>query len=240
MPTDKLKYIDKNGAVLVRDWTKMIRDAAVLKEFGKCKKLSFLAAVLAVAILFPSGAFADIYKYVDNEGVIHFTNVPTDGKYKLFYREKPVHFQPNLGSQIEKYDPLIFKAAEKYNVDYKLIKAVIKAESNFNPQAVSRAGARGLMQLMPRTAYALQVKDSFQPEENIEGGVRYLRYLLNLFQGDLYLSLAAYNAGENAVISYSGVPPYRETRTYVQRVLRFYQDYSKESKTVIPATRSTN
>jgi len=240
MPTDKLKYTNKNGAVLVRDWTKMKRHASILKQVGKCKKLSFLAAVLAVAFFFPSSAPADIYKYVDNEGVIHFTNVPTDGKFKLFYREKPVHFQPNLGSQLEKYDPLIFKAAEKYNVNYNLIKAVIKAESNFNPQAVSRAGARGLMQLMPKTAYAYQVKDSFQPEENIEGGVRYLRYLLSLFQGDLYLALAAYNAGENAVISYSGVPPYRETRTYVQRVLRFYQEYSTESKTIIPATRSTN
>jgi soluble lytic murein transglycosylase-like protein len=202
--------------------------------------LGFLAVFLAIAFFLPSGVLADIYKYVDNEGVIHFTNVPTDGKFKLFYREKPVHFKPELGSQLEKYDPLIFKAAEKYNIHRNLIKAVIKAESNFNPQAVSRAGARGLMQLMPMTAYAYQVKDSFEPEENIEGGVRYLRYLLNLFQGDLYLSLAAYNAGENAVISYRGVPPYRETRNYVQRVLRFYEEYSKESKTVIPASRSTN
>jgi hypothetical protein len=218
----------------------MILGKLTSKGSGKFRNLKILAAVSAVVFFFPTGALADIYKYVDNEGVIHFTNVPTDGKFKLFYREKPVHFQPTLAPQLEKYDLLIFKAAEKYNMDYNLIKAVIKAESNFNPQAVSRAGARGLMQLMPKTAYAYQVKDSFQPEENIEGGVRYLRYLLNLFQGDLYLSLAAYNAGENAVISYSGVPPYRETRTYVQRVLRFYQEYSKESKTAIPETRSTN
>jgi hypothetical protein len=217
----------------------MVRGASIPIDFRR-GKLRFLTAVLAVALFFPGAGLADIYKYVDNEGVVHFTNVPTDGKFKLFYRETPVHFQPTLAPQLEKYDLLIFKAAEKYNMDYNLIKAVIKAESNFNPQAVSRAGARGLMQLMPKTAYAYQVKNSFQPEENIEGGVRYLRYLLNLFQGDLYLSLAAYNAGENAVISYSGVPPYRETRTYVQRVLRFYQEYSKESKTAIPADRSTN
>jgi soluble lytic murein transglycosylase-like protein len=212
----------------------------VRKETEKGKNSFFGAAALILALLLPALAFADIYKYVDEEGVIHFTNVPTDGKYKLFYREKPVHFQSDLAPQLEKYDHLIFKASEKYNVNYSLIKAVIKAESNFNPQAVSRAGARGLMQLMPKTAYAYQVKDSFEPESNIEGGVRYLRYLLNLFQGDLYLALAGYNAGENAVIQYKGIPPYPETRTYVQRVLRFYQEYSKETRTSIPSTQSTN
>ena len=193
-----------------------------------------------MTLLFSSQTFADIYKYVDEEGVIHFTNVPTDGKFKLFYREKPVHFQSELGLQLEKYDHLIFKASEKYNVNYNLIKAVIKAESNFNPQAVSRAGARGLMQLMPKTAYAYQVQDSFEPESNIEAGVRYLRYLLNLFQGNLHLALAGYNAGENAVIKNKGIPPYPETRTYVQRVLRFYQEYGKETKTSVPTTHSTN
>ena len=218
----------------------MAQEILLRKEIRKGKKSRFPLAVLALSLLFPFQATADIYKYVDEEGVIHFTNVPTDGKFKLFYRENPVHFQSELGPQLEKYDHLIFKAAEKYNVNYNLIKAVIKAESNFNPQAVSRAGARGLMQLMPKTAYAYRVKDSFEPESNIEGGVRYLRYLLNLFQGDLYLTLAGYNAGENAVINYKGVPPYPETRTYVQRVLRFYQEYSKETRTSIPSTQSTN
>jgi soluble lytic murein transglycosylase-like protein len=218
----------------------MARKPLVRKEIWKEKNSLFWLVVLALTLFFPSQTLADIYKYVDEEGVIHFTNVPTDGKFKLFYREKPVHFQSNLAPQLEKYDHLIFKASEKYNVNYNLIKAVIKAESNFNPQAVSRAGARGLMQLMPKTAYAYQVKDSFEPEGNIEGGVRYLRYLLNLFQGDLYLALAGYNAGENAVINYKGIPPYPETRTYVQRVLRFYQEYGKETKTSIPATHSTN
>ena len=216
----------------------MAQETLIRKTIRKGKKTLFWAA--ALALLFSSQALADIYKYVDENGVIHFTNVPTDGKFKIFYREKPVHFQSELGPLLEKYDHLIFKASEKYNVNYNLIKAVIKAESNFNPQAVSRAGARGLMQLMPKTAYAYQVKDSFEPESNIEGGVRYLRYLLNLFQGDLYLALAGYNAGENAVINYKGVPPYPETRTYVQRVLRFYQEYSKETRTSIPSTQSTN
>jgi len=218
----------------------MARKPSVRKEIRKEKTSLFWLAALALTLLLPSQTLADIYKYVDEEGVIHFTNVPTDGKFKLFYREKPVHFQSELGLQLEKYDHLIFKASEKYNVEYNLIKAVIKAESNFNPQAVSRAGARGLMQLMPKTAYAYQVQDSFEPESNIEAGVRYLRYLLNLFQGNLHLALAGYNAGENAVIKNKGVPPYPETRTYVQRVLRFYQEYGKETKTSIPETHSTN
>jgi len=218
----------------------MARKSSVRKEIRKEKTSLFWLAALALTLLLPSQTLADIYKYVDEEGVIHFTNVPTDGKFKLFYREKPVHFQSELGLQLEKYDHLIFKASEKYNVNYNLIKAVIKAESNFNPQAVSRAGARGLMQLMPKTAYAYQVQDSFEPESNIEAGVRYLRYLLNLFQGNLHLALAGYNAGENAVIKNKGIPPYPETRTYVQRVLRFYQEYGKETKTSIPATHSTN
>jgi len=218
----------------------MARKPSVRKEMRKEKTSLFWLAALALTLLLPSQTLADIYKYVDEEGVIHFTNVPTDGKFKLFYREKPVHFQSELGLQLEKYDHLIFKASEKYNVNYNLIKAVIKAESNFNPQAVSRAGARGLMQLMPKTAYAYQVQDSFEPESNIEAGVRYLRYLLNLFQGNLHLALAGYNAGENAVIKNKGIPPYPETRTYVQRVLRFYQEYGKETKTSIPATHSTN
>jgi len=218
----------------------MARKPSVRKEIRKEKTSLFWLAALALTLLLPSQTLADIYKYVDEEGVIHFTNVPTDGKFKLFYREKPVHFQSELGLQLEKYDHLIFKASEKYNVNYNLIKAVIKAESNFNPQAVSRAGARGLMQLMPKTAYAYQVQDSFEPESNIEAGVRYLRYLLNLFQGNLHLALAGYNAGENAVIKNKGIPPYPETRAYVQRVLRFYQEYGKETKTSIPATHSTN
>jgi soluble lytic murein transglycosylase-like protein len=115
-------------------------------------------------------------------------------------------------------------------VDYALVKAVIKAESNFDPLAISRAGAEGLMQLMPATAEALGVNDSFEPEDNIHGGVRYLRYLLDLFEGDLHLSLAAYNAGENAVFRHNGIPPYRKTQIFIRRVLRYSQEYSSEPK----------
>ena len=116
-------------------------------------------------------------------------------------------------------------------MDSDLVKAVIKAESNFNHQAVSRKGARGLMQLMPATASSLQVHDSFHPEKNIDGGVRYLRYLLNVFRGDLSLALAAYNAGEKAVAKYNNsIPPYQETQHYVRRVLSYFNQYKNGTR----------
>jgi soluble lytic murein transglycosylase-like protein len=172
---------------------------------------------------FISPASADIYKYVDAEGIIHLTNVPTQTgvKYTLIMREKRVLLDKKLGENISQYDELIMKASGKYNVEPALVKAIIKAESNFNHRAVSRKGAKGLMQLMPATASYLQVRDSFHPENNIEGGVKYVRYLLNFFNGNLPLALAAYNAGENAVLRYGGIPPYRETQTYVRRVLSY-------------------
>jgi hypothetical protein len=187
----------------------------------------FLAGIFAIGLGFPGVAPADIYKFVDKDGVIHFSNVPTtSGKWVLIIKEQRVQF--NLGQNFEKYQPEIWKASQRYSVDYNLVKAVIKAESNFNPKAVSRAGAKGLMQLMPETANILQVNDSFHPEENIDGGVRYLRYLMNLYNDNLKLALAAYNAGEKAVFKYRGIPPYPETQTYVQRVLGYYQQYSRE------------
>ena len=193
---------------------------------------------VALSLTAPSPSFADIYKYIDEEGVVHFTNVPTHGKFKLVLKERRVEFR--LGPNFEKYDATISKAAEKHGVDYALVKAVIKAESNFNPTAISRVGARGLMQLMPGTAYALRVNDSFHPEDNIDGGVRYLRYLLDLYQGNVYLALAAYNAGEKAVYRYRGVPPYPETQTYVKRVLRYQEQYINEPKKPDQSADSTN
>jgi len=188
--------------------------------------LILLYGVLALWLSSPLLSSAEIYKYVDEDGVIHLTNVP-NGKCNLVLKEGWVQFY--LNANLENYDPLIWRAAEKYRVDYALVKAVIKAESNFNPRAISNAGARGLMQLMPETANALRVNDPFHPEENIEGGVRHLRYLLDLFNGNLHLVLAAYNAGEEAVFRYNDVPPYRETRIYIQRVLKYFRNYSDEN-----------
>jgi soluble lytic murein transglycosylase-like protein len=189
--------------------------------------LSLLGCCLISATLFPAAALGDIYKYVDPDGIIHLTNVPTNPhiKYEVVLKEKRILFKVKP-AEINKYDDLISRASEKYNVESALVKAIIKAESNFNHQAVSPKGARGLMQLMPATATSLQVRDSFHPENNIEGGVRYLRYLLNVFKGDLSLALAAYNAGEAAVTrNHYSIPPYRETRTYVQRVLHYFGQY---------------
>jgi hypothetical protein len=194
----------------------------------KLNRISFLSTAVLVFIIMAAGiARADIYKHVDNEGVLHLTNVPSDPnvKYVMIMREKRILFQPDL--DVNKYDYLITKAADKYKLDSALIKAVIKAESNFNHKAVSPVGAQGLMQLMPATASSMQVEDSFHPEKNIEGGARYLRYLLNTYKGDLTLALAAYNAGEKAVAKYNyNVPPYRETQNYVRRVMNFYKSYS--------------
>ena len=188
--------------------------------------------LLIIGAHFPTAAQCDIYRHVDEEGVIHLTNIPTNSniKYDLILKEKRVLFKVKP-SEINKYDHLIFRASRKYNVDAALVKAVIKAESNFNHQAVSPKGARGLMQLMPTTATSLQVQNSFHPENNIEGGVRYLRYLLNLFKGNLSLALAAYNAGEGAVVRHHyNIPPYRETQTYVRRVLHYFAQYRNEHK----------
>ena len=176
---------------------------------------------------------AGIYRYEDENGIIHFTNCPRDPKFKLFIRESKHDVggeeTPSPSSAPVKdakhYDDLITEFSKKYEVDFALIKAIIRAESGFNPLAVSRKGARGLMQLMPQTALRMNVSNTFNPRENIEGGVRYIKYLLSLFNNDLRLSLAAYNAGENLVLELRTIPPYRETVDYVRKVLNFYQSY---------------
>ena len=188
--------------------------------------LTFVLAFLFSVTL----CHADIYKYTDRDGVIHLTNVPTEPNipYVLVMKEKRIII--HLKGDIALYDDLIARASERYRVDSALVKAIIKAESNFNHRAVSPVGAQGLMQLMPSTAASLQVKDTFHPETNIDGGVRYIRYLMNLFNGDLPLVLAAYNAGENAVIQHNNrIPPYPETQTYVKRVLNYFDGYSKKN-----------
>jgi soluble lytic murein transglycosylase-like protein len=193
---------------------------------GLLTAISFLSIFLVLGGALPSRA--DIYKYEDADGVIHLTNVPSNpkAKYVMLVREKRILFPKQIN--IRDYDKIITQAAAKFNLDAALIKAVINAESNFNHKAVSRAGAKGLMQLMPQTASSLNVDDVFHPGNNIEGGARYLRYLLNLYRGNLMLALAAYNAGEGAVAKYNyGVPPYRETQNYVRRVLALYESYSR-------------
>jgi soluble lytic murein transglycosylase-like protein len=182
--------------------------------------------------LLTSPSSAGIYRYVDERGVIHFTNCPRDPKFKLYIRESKEDVgDENHSSSVSyikdsnQYDSLISEFSKKYQVDFALIKAMIRTESAFNPFATSRKGAKGLMQLMPETASRMSVSNIFNPRENIEGGVRYFKYLLSLFNNDLRLSLAAYNAGENVVGELRSIPPYRETVDYVKKVLSYYQSY---------------
>jgi soluble lytic murein transglycosylase-like protein len=132
------------------------------------------------------------------------------------------------------------RLARQHNVDPDLVHAIITVESNYNPRAVSRAGAQGLMQLMPATAARFQVEDPFNPRDNMEGGIRYLKHLLTLFSDDLRHVLAAYNAGESAVYKYGGMPPYPETQTYVERVLSLYGRGIDRPRKVIYRYRSTS
>jgi soluble lytic murein transglycosylase-like protein len=174
-----------------------------------------------------TAAFADVYAYKDRNGVLTFTNVPTHGGFRRVLREpkRPMAsaaFKPS-------YDALIRTASDRYSIDADLIRAVIKTESDFNAAARSRKGAMGLMQLMPDTARFHNVSDAYDPEENVEGGVRHLRMLLDRYRGDLELSLAAYNAGSGAVEKHQGIPPFSETREYVRRVLHFYSSYRGEA-----------
>jgi soluble lytic murein transglycosylase-like protein len=194
--------------------------------------MNYIVTLLILFCIFflPLPSSAGIYRYEDENGVIHFTNCPRDPKFKLYIRESKEDVGGGNSSfsyirDSNQYDSLISEFSKKYQVDFALIKAIIRAESGFNPAAVSRKGARGLMQLMPETASRLNVSNSFNPRENIEGGVRYFKYLLSLFNDDLRLSLAAYNAGENIVAEVRSIPPYRETVDYVKKVLSYYQSY---------------
>jgi len=178
------------------------------------------AAVLVTAA--PSGA--ETYKFKAPDGSTHFTNAPTDPRYQRmgFTTGTQAGWLRLPQGDPAPYAREITDAASRYGIPERLVIAVIRAESGFNARAVSRKGAQGLMQLMPSTASVLGVRNSFDPRENIEGGVRHLRGLLDRFPGNLSFAIAAYNAGEKAVAAFSGIPPYPETQDYVVRVLRYY------------------
>jgi soluble lytic murein transglycosylase len=191
-----------------------------------------LSATWLLVQIPPAQASGSIYRYIDAEGVLHFSDTAVDDRYrsvKRVFQDGPVISpRPHVRVPRERdYDRLIVQVAARHRVQPGLVKAVIAAESNFMPNAVSRVGAQGLMQLMPATAEALGVERPFGIIENMDGGVRYLRAMLDRY-GDLTRALAAYNAGPSAVDLYRGVPPYPETQAYVKRVLEYYRGYRRE------------
>jgi soluble lytic murein transglycosylase-like protein len=166
---------------------------------------------------------ADIYRYRDENGVWHFSNIKSDRKYKLYIREKPEVF-------IKKHDTIIRQASERFGVKTSLIKAVIHAESGFDEHATSKKGAKGLMQLMPKTQDDMDVENPYEPAENIFGGVQYLSSLLGRYKNDMELALAAYNAGPENVDKYDGIPPFPETKTFIKKVLEYLDRYEKAGR----------
>jgi soluble lytic murein transglycosylase-like protein len=184
----------------------------------------------AVAFLPVTAAADTIYKTVNKDGSISFTSKPAAGAQVAVsttaQTKMPAYAPQDKDlSRYTRYDEHIRGAATLYQIPEQLVRAVIKVESDYDPRAVSSAGARGLMQLMPETAERLGVRDINDPRENIFGGVRYLRVLANMFNGDLDYTIAAYNAGENAVITHGGIPPFSQTRDYVVKVTKFYRRY---------------
>ncbi len=203
------------------------------------RKYSLLFAFSVLT--FSAFTWADLYGYVDDNGRAHMSTIQLDERYKLFQRSVA---KPNdrkrtvavVGPKMPKvsqrtyslYNKQILKVGKKYGLDPALLHAVILAESRYNADAISRRGAIGLMQLMPDTAARYKVADAFDANQNIRGGAQYLSYLLKLFDGDLELAIAAYNAGEGAVIRNGRkIPPYPETVAYVPKVMAFYRKYQE-------------
>lgn len=184
--------------------------------------LASAALALAGTLAASAGADAQVYTRRNERGVIEATNVPDAGDFRLTYPGKGtlIHsrewkLRPSYNGAFDRH---IAAAASMHGVEVSLVRAIIQVESDFDHLAISSKGAQGLMQLMPDTARRMGVTNAFDPRQNIFGGVRYLRFLLDMFRGDIALVAAAYNAGENAVVRYGGVPPYRETRNYVDKV----------------------
>ena len=194
-----------------------------------------ILSVLALALAGAAPAAAGVFELTDGEGITYFTNAPTDPRYRRLpgmVTGTAVGWLRLPEGSWGRYAAEIDEIAGRHGVNPALVRSVIRAESAFNPWAVSRKGAQGLMQLMPQTAAGLGVRDAFNPRQNIDGGVRHLRYLLDRYPGNTTLAVAAYNAGEGAVDRYRGVPPYQETQQYVRRVLELNGEASGVRDTV--------
>lgn len=198
--------------------------ARLMEKESKIERFSVVTAVFVVLTFFVIPSLqADIYVYRDNQGVLHFSNVPTSLGYTNYMNESSL--DSISASQDASYDDLIAEAANKNKLSFHLLKALIHVESYFNPYAISKKGALGLMQIMPENLATLNIEHPFDPRENVMGGASYLKNMMKRFDGKLELALAAYNAGPSAVEKYSAIPPYRETREYVQKVISLYNRY---------------
>lgn len=186
----------------------------------------WMASLIFCSCLLPGTVSGDIYKWVDGDGVMHFTNVPTSSKYTLYMKGNRTRVGRGYAADSNAYDDLIQEAADKFGVSFALIKAVIRVESGFNPGAVSKAGARGLMQIMPDNDKTLSLSRPFDPSQNIMAGTKYLKWMLDRYNRNMRLALAAYNAGPGAVDKYKQIPPFKETQNYVKKVLKLYQQYN--------------
>ena len=185
----------------------------------------YLVLLIAALVLFAAVPFlyADIYMYVDKDGTTCFTNlVPPTPKYQVIIKERK---RFSRSRSTNRYDEHIREASRMHGVSFPLLKAIMKAESDFNPKAVSKKGAKGLMQIMPSNFRILGIKDPFNPKESIMGGALYFRQMLDRFNGKVHLALAAYNAGPDSVDRSSGIPPIRETEDYVNKVMRYYKTF---------------
>jgi hypothetical protein len=191
-------------------------------------------------MLVSSGAYADVYQTTQTDGSMLYTNTPSSGSTVVSVEKKPDR-KMNLkkNKHAGNYHSIVDEKSKKHNVDPKLVKAVIAAESGWNPSAVSPKGAVGIMQLMPQTASDMGVGNRYNPEQNIEGGVKYLKYLLDKFNGNMTLALAAYNAGPTRVEKAMRVPQIPETVNYVKRVMNTYSGGGFDYSSWMPATTST-
>jgi len=192
------------------------------------RNIAFVVVLLMSLFVVIPLADADIYRYVDASGRVHFTDTPTHGRYDMYMKEKAPVKASNRS-----YLDIIRRHATSYQLEEALVKAVIKVESNYQPRIVSRKGAQGLMQLIPETAKDLKVSNPFDPYENIRGGSEYLRMMLDLFDNDVELALAAYNSGPGTVKRYGGIPPYDETQNYVKKVKRYLDYYRQVGDTLL-------
>lgn len=192
-----------------------------VRRIAVARRWMGIGVIVGYATMLPLCAHADIARRVSDDGVVTLSNSPN----RQFVGVKNRLDQEHVAAPVSRYDTYIRQAALMYQIPENLVRAVIMVESGFNSRATSKADAHGLMQLIPSTASRMLVDDIFDPRQNIYGGVRYMRVLANLFNGDLYLTLAAYNAGEGAVVKFGGIPPYPETQAYVARVVAYYRQY---------------